>query len=348
MQLRPTVNEVFAQLRGEDLLSPQREERAVAALENHEESLPWYVRALTGAGAWLAAFFAFGFVKFLAPGDDLMLVLGFGALGTALLLRRKRDTPFTNQLTIALALAGEAAVLQVLDGRMDRVDLSLTTIAIELTLIALYPDAVMKFLSTCCAFAAGLQLMDVSVYQHDVAWPVTLALFGALTVLWLRPRLERSVAREHVMPVAYGLSASALFACLLGSEGILHQWNFGPHATALVAVVVAGFGLLMLHEAKANRREWALVLGGVAALSLLFGHPGLLVSAALIAAGSWRRESKLIAMGAAFLLLFGASYYYHLESTLLVKSGSMLGAGALFLALRFYVEKTSPKKAEAA
>jgi hypothetical protein len=354
MSLRPKVAELLAQLKREDLLQDDRETRAASVLKRVEHPLPWYVRALAGLGGWAAALFALGFVGFIRRSDDAVTVLGFSALGIAVMLRRNFDKPFSNQLAIALALAGEAAALQGLGAHLDRTQLALAALGIELSLIALYPDVLMRFLSTCCAFAAAVHFQWL-VYGGDTySWtrtqpfldltlPAALALFGALTLFWLRPRLELTKVREVVLPVAYGLAVSALFSII---EGLERPWNdafFAPHAEWVFAAVAGGFVLVMLREAKAGWRDSALAVGGAVALALLFHNPGILAATALIGAGVWRREVKLIALASVALLWFGSAFYYHLQLTLLAKSGAMIGAGAIFLALWFYLERFGRK-----
>jgi hypothetical protein len=354
VSLRPAVSELLSQLKGEDLLPPDREQRAAKVLGRVDAPLPWYVRALAGLGGWVAALFALGFVEFIHPSDDALTVLGFGALGVAVLLRRNFDKPFSNQLAIALALAGEAAALWGLGGHLGKPALAIAALGIELSLIALYPDALMRFLSTCCAFVAVLHyqwLLDGGtdyLWSNrqpflDLTWPAALALLGSFTLLWLRPKLELTKVRDVVLPVAYGLSVCALMSII---EGLERPWNdayFGPHAEWVFAVVGGGFVLVMLREAKSKWRESALAIGGTVVLALLFHNPGILAAAALIGAGVWRREVKLIALASAALLWFGSAFYYHLSLSLLAKSGAMIGAGAMFLALWFYLDRLGGK-----
>ena len=47
-----------------------------------------------------------------------------------------------------------------------------------------------------------------------------------------------------------------------------------------------------------------------------------------------RRNPLLIELAVAYLLVFGAMYYYSLDLTLLEKSGILVGSGALCLAVR--------------
>ncbi len=346
MKLRPSVGELLEQLKREDLLPPEGEARALPVLGRVEVPLPWYVRALSGLGGWAAALFAIGFVFFLDPGRDAFTVLGFSALFGAVLLRRRFETPFTNQLALALALTGEVAALHGLRGSVSGSDLALTALAIEVTLVAAYPDALMRFLATCCAFVAGLEYVHDVTYSNELTWPIVVALLGAFGLLWQRPALERTRVRAVVLPVAYGLAACAFVALVAGLERPWSTPYVSGETTWLVAAVVGGFAWVMLAESKARPREWAVALGAVAVLAVCFRNPGILAAVGLLAAGFWRRETKLIAMASAFLLWFGSAFYYHLGATLLVKSGALLGAGLMFLALRFYVERTARKTAE--
>src|SRR4051812_16015591 len=149
--MRPTVAEVLTQL-------DVPEARAVAVLEQHDAPLPWYVRALTGALGWAAAGSFLATVHWTTPAP-VRLGIGLGALVVALLLRRRFTRGFFGHLALALALFGEAlAIAAFEDLGVSRTTHLTFAIGVEVALVALYRDSVVRFMSVVAAWAFALRL----------------------------------------------------------------------------------------------------------------------------------------------------------------------------------------------
>ncbi len=330
--LRPTLSDVLETLAAERALEPEQAARAPAALGQLDAALPWYVRGLTGLGGWAAAGFALLFFNFLHPSSDAQLVCGLGALAAAIAARRRFAGPFVTQLCLALALAGEYLVIEGAGATSLRQ--SWVTLALEVALVWLYPDALMRFVSTGVGAAAAFHLyVDGRSGAQAVDLPFALALGAALALFALRPRLEATRVHAAVAPVAFGLGLFAM-GLVLSSLEAWTRFTLGWPAVAAAGALALGAVAVQLRERRAPAEAWALALGGGVLLALLSRAPGLLAAVALLVTAFGRRDAKLLGLSALFLVFFCGYFYYHLGATLLAKSLALTGSGLVLLLAR--------------
>lgn len=344
-QIRPTVTQVLGQLTEEGLAASDVSERArvVYALSAHEAPLPWYVRALVGGGAWVSTLFVLlflGLVGMLSHGF-VTVFLGVLCAGAGLWLRRVSSSDFTVQLSLSLSLAGRAMIYGGMteNGQGSGVLTACVALGVELSMVAIFPDVVNRFVSTLGAWTALLALLGFAE-APPVVFEVVLGLLGALTAaVWLQqPRLLRRFPEQHA-PVAYGLSV-ALLVSMSGAWLSTHGRMLWLPALALIVVSVAT-GEMILRELKvAGGRARGVVAAVVGLLGVLtLGSPGVMAALLLMALGVHRRAPLMVALASGALVLFGVKFYYDLELTLLIKSGLLFGSGLLLLGARAMVER---------
>ena len=103
-----SLQDVLNGLQDEDLLPDATADRAAALIENMHSIQPWYIRTMVGFGAWLASLLLIGFVAsigFVAEGA--FIVIGLGMIVAAVTVRKRFDSDFMVQSTLAVSLAGQ-------------------------------------------------------------------------------------------------------------------------------------------------------------------------------------------------------------------------------------------------
>jgi hypothetical protein len=323
---------VLSTLVDEGALDPPEAAQAQAAHDALEAPMPWYVRAFTGLGAWVAALFACAWVAGYHPSPNARLLLGLCAVACAIGLRRLSSRSLPSQPALVLALMGEMIAVEAVHHALGGDAAASMTLAIELTLLVVYPDPLMRFMATVAGASAAIHLC----HAHALDAPFLIALASALALFHARPRLERRTFHALVAPVAYGLTLVALGLAL----GALDNGPTHLGLPAIVGSAALAMGVIytQLREQRAPLDATLIALAAVSALAAICRAPGILSAVALIGVAFGRRDTRLLALSSIFLLFFGAWFYYSLSTTLLAKSIALAGSGALLLAVRAWAD----------
>jgi len=364
MALKPSLREVLLRLREQGAVAPDAAPRAMTAMEAYWRSTsatPWYVRVLIGFGAWLAACFLcifFGVVMDFRKLDGFVFI-GLLLCGGTVGLRYLSSHVFMSQLCLAFCLAGQALFLVGLSSATKSESATAVGfLLLELALVALYPDRVLRFLATVGAAGSLLFLM----YQLRLLALVdlTLVLFAALLHLLVlfQGRLQRNTLQALVSPVAFAL-ALVLFGALL-ARGFAHVGiGFREQVPQFpIGVLTLGLAIVTMCTALQVLRETGLEVSGAAGvtvfLSLLLtalltlNTPGVIGAAGVLALAFHRRSVVMLGLAVAFLIGFGVLYYYDLSLSLLAKSGALVGSGLVLLGLRLFILRRFPAATEEA
>lgn len=305
---------------------------------------PWYLAALVGISAWIAALLLFGFFATLFDqlwrNGGTALVLGALCCTAALaLLRITRGGEFLGQGAIALSLAGQILVGMALH---DLVDDSLAWSglgAIALLLYALGPTPMHRFL--CGAvFAAALVGFCTEIDERGLALPLPLLAWAALVSWWWHERRDASSAR--LSPLAWALSLAALLLAWFGNAGELLRdsldpaWRVGAQLATAALLPATVAVLLRPAQAGASRRHAALLLLGAVALAVSWLRaPGIAVGLALALTGFATNRIALLVVGLGGVGVYLLRYYYQLDVPLLQKAQWLALSGAALLLARF-------------
>ncbi|RKG84125.1 DUF4401 domain-containing protein [Corallococcus sp. CA049B] len=368
MALRPTIQDVLAGLKAEGHVDEEVDARARTALEIRQKTLgasPWFVKALAGGGAWLSAAFLLSFFVCVGLWKEEVALTAMGLVLTvaAVLLRRTSQGPFLEQFALALCMAGVGAFLVGL----AQLDQSTLTVAFagavaSLALLAVYPDLILYFLATVglCVSVGVFALDAVGGAGVDV-WMLLCAAALSGTLLF-EPLLRRGQLGPRVGPIAFALACAVpgwlLFRSFERSqEGFRYVFRFesgfvpSAYLSVLLALLLAWTGWRVLRELGLSReqRVW---IPAVCALVLLTGMtlntPGVLVAVLMLTLGFHRRSRVMLGLAVAFLLTFGAYYYYDLHITLLAKALALTGSGLVLLGVRqFFLRRQSAVLTEA-
>ncbi len=285
-------------------------------------SAAWYVNALLGTAAWIAAVLLTVVIGILTNSQSAMGLMGALALAAGLALLRFPG-PFLTQLGLASAIAGQAGLAFGLEKFLhgDRFTASLT-------LIFLLPS----FLTTHAIFrvwcVAGA-LICAAFALHE-AEPLVIAAAAALVcaIFLVMPQLPRAYG--------YGAALGLLIVEALAHFDLTHLSPPAHYAGGLAS------GALLVYAV--HRLFGTLRAAACAALVALLLIPAGGVASALlvILIGFGRAAPALTGLGIAAGLGYLGHYYYLLSLTLLQKSLVLMATGLVLLTLRFLLFRKVP------
>lgn len=307
----------------------------------------WYIRAMLGAAAWIAAVFLLAFIGMamneLVRTDVAKIVGGLVVCAGAAVLLRVSAGPFVGQLALALSLTGQAlfalGMLNMFDrGRAPGATPLFVIAALEALLGVAVPNVAHRVI---CTIAAALALAYAlwSAGLGTLGLPLVAA--GFVAVELDSRRLARLPRLYPAIGIGLALAIVAIYPVqIVGGEPFFgrareHALLLGPRfADAAMGAVFFGAALWLVARAGVARGSPAhlAVLAGALALAFVcVGVPGL--AAALLVLLLGFATSQRLLMGLGTLALLGAlgRYYYTLSATLLAKSAILLATGAVLL-----------------
>jgi hypothetical protein len=338
-----TMQTVLDQLVEEGRLSPDARATIIPTLAAPDDAAgtAWYVRALVGISAWIAAVlliaFLVGGTQLVRSGESL-IVVGLVLCAVAIAVRRGVPSSiFAAQLALALSMAGQALFTFGVSDLSNAVPATVLAICVlEIALIAIYPDMLHRFFSTVVIVGALVALLfDWNV--PGAIHPLIGLLAAGGVALWERESaLAAARAEVYTRPIAYGLVVALLGILCLGINELIpipRWWISG--LLLLPLLLVLEYRIVSRFEPRASAAIVPWLAAGTVLVSLpALWTPGVLAAVIVIVLGLQRANRLLLGLGAAFLVVFLIAFYYHLDVTLLVKSLLLLATGLLLLGLR--------------
>jgi hypothetical protein len=338
------------------------------ARERGDQS-PWYVKVMLGVGAWISSLLFLVFVGLMVgslfDNAPALTVLGLIACAAAAVyFRRFSSSVFLDQVFFVLALLGPALVIAAnyafRHSWSDAALVHLSLALFEILVLIAIPYTPSRFLSALSALSF-LYLAALPTYVL-AAWFIPLclvALAAALHYQWKLPRLLPAVAAA--------LSLSPLFNLELQPDAFRWLWETDsdrwlafmatlPRWVWSVSLIVIWLGVwlgviyTLLKQvtrnpfAPENTIVWLLALLLAGGIWLL---PLALFALAVFFLGFSQRDKVLQGIGILQLLWIVGHYYYSLEQTLLFKSLTLAGLGAVLLLLYAASHYWLPKTAAA-
>lgn len=303
------------------------------------EDLPWYVKGMLGAAAWIASLLVVAFGVFLAASlfstwDDAepFMVIGLVFFSAGLWMLHRATSFFQKQLATAVALAGMAMTTLAIALLADHLAIAaLTAAALAAIGIALSRDGVYQALASAFAIGAILVAMleaDAPLLHLWIALPLPVG-----CGLLMHP------TRMDTRPLAVVLLFTTPLALLWTNPGfelgIPGQDDIGAWLARAVAIVTIGALLLPVISSGARR---GIILGACLLIGIVLppaGAAGLALLALAYALGS-----RLLALGGIIITGYVLNaFYYDLDTTLLVKSGMLILAGIVLIASWFLLAR---------
>ena len=279
----------------------------------------WYVTALLGFAAWIAAIFLSIVIVVLAGAQQSIGIAGALACAAGLLLLRINH-PFVIQLGLAASIAGQAGMLFGLGSWLRDFHPAAAAMALILVVPSLLTtNAIYRVWCT----AASILLLASAL---DRWAPLTVGIAATLVcvVFLTLPQIPR----------AYGYGAA--FALLLIDAFSI----FGRYQDPLpgyLSGLLAGLALVY----AAHRLFGNILYAGLIAIVLIPAQ-GVAAALVLILIGFGRAAPVLTGLGIAAGLVYLSNYYYALSLTLLHKSLVLMASGLLLLALRWTLFRKDP------
>ncbi|MEP6619402.1 MAG: DUF4401 domain-containing protein [bacterium] len=353
--MRLSVGELMGQLRAERLATDAHIQIVRDAMTaSTDDDIPVYLRVVVGIGAWIAACFLLASFVALVREEGAATIVGVVVLAVAVWGRQLSGGEFLRQATVAGSFAGQGLIAFGLARLTNGEGIaSLVAMVLSIVLVLIMRDRFHRFLSTMIAvlsMAVGLNAAHVPGFLDVVA----LLVAGAAAAAWrINVRDRSDEADELLTPVGYGLVVALFGLMLFGASsstlasGYQEHPQLGVATTSGIALLLDVLARVIFAEHYARHRSVTgiALLGGLALFALLtMDSPGIIAGVAVLILGFDRRNSVLVEMGVAFLLVFGAAYYYSLDLTLLQKSGVLAGSGAVCLAARALLGSPAPVK----
>jgi hypothetical protein len=346
-----------------DVLPTAIQEPARAALASSKDAtatMPWFVRVLTGFGAWMASVFLIAFLSLaVVVGEEVgAIVLGLLLTAGAVFVRHAGSNVFLTQLALSTGLAGQGLFIGGVGALMDDPEApAFAALVLQAVLLFVYPDAIQRFLSALFGSLSLLILLRLLV--PGVLVDVTLVGLTVLAhLLFLQQgRLQSGRWSALVTPTAFGLVTTLLASLVMRTwfhDAYLGLFRKG--AELPMGVLTLGLAAVTLYSAWRVLEETDSNPGGIAGVTafaalgltaLLTLHtPGVIAAVGVLLLGFHRRSVVLLGMAVTFILVFGVGYYYDLQFSLLAKSLALLGSGLVLLGLRLFILRRFPAAEE--
>ncbi|MEQ8207208.1 MAG: DUF4401 domain-containing protein [Woeseia sp.] len=352
MTPKTSLSDVISQLAAEDMLDDEVRARAEAFIENSGFSQPWYIRTMVAVGAWLASLLLIGFVAgFTMAFDGGYALVGVVFIFAAIFVRRKNDSDFLVQASLAVSLAGQALLSWGVVDALGSTNLEIAlflAIVLSTVMFVIFPDRIHRVLMVL--FAATSMTGLLYLWKLNAVVPVMGPMLAAAAV-YLDGQQSRLMAKNlghYVRPMINGLVLSAFGVLLLSTVYILPELDtvepqIYPRpwiSTVLFGAIMLGVGARIVASfadsiSRANRLAIALLL--VAVIGASWFAPGLMLALIVVMLGAASGHKAFIGAGIAFFVVFLATYFYGIEVTLKTKSLTLVATGAIILLARWMI-----------
>ena len=330
------------------------------ATENLES--PWYVKALLAFSGWLAAVFMLGFISmglgFVLDSSLASFITGGLMIGGAFGILRLPGNEFVEHLALATSLAGQVLVLFALynttapDGQI----FWLLATLLETALVIVMPNFVHRAFSS---FFAAVFLFKALQSTGAPAAISAIVMFPAAW-LWLNefryPRQMRKIRATGYGLVLALISLKTTLLFGLGTSGWglsraqpgiwLQPW-MGEALAGLVTLYVVWQLLQRQGKAVSSRLAITALAGTLLLCAVSMEARGITIGMTIMLLGFAGSNRVLLGLGIVSLLFYISSYYYLLDTTLLVKSWTLLIVGVALFALRWSMLRIMPGEREA-
>ena len=351
------ARQLFAEWLSQGLIDADQQTQLeqYSTTRKYEPGLPLYLHVLVGIGALIALSCFIGFlavaeiIKFnSSPG---LIFWGiFFMLGAVLLEMAPVDREnairhsFLMQASFCLMATGKILLVAGIALQFDKEEWGISVGALVVTALVyfVYPISIDRFLSSLAVLISIFVNLLMTRFEPDTQAMLLNAFFvaqlGAAAILMTSGRIT-----QLYVPIAYALIASLSFEVLtfasqtqIGYWG--HHYNFSPAIIniSLTATLIALIGWAAGGMERLKTEALAVAALGAVCLGIV-SAPGILLAVGLMTLGYARHERLLLFSGALLFPVFLSLYYYNLDLTLMLKSGVLVGGGAVLLAGRAYM-----------
>ncbi len=343
IMLHTLLNELIAQ----KLLQPNSQAQIAVALKQ-EASTPWFISALIAVSAWLSVipFIAFLAALNIIESSESLIFMGLLLIsGTTALQYFKKNGLFVEQLSLAVNLTGQILFIGGIVFGNNLETAAMTTWFLEILLITIYRNNILRFCSVLIATIAALVLL----YQFDIYPGIhILIILIAASAIWYWIGEAQHLTDEMMVKVYQPLGYGFIIALqMLLTLSIFPHSNFIPPQTwwfstigLTVLLLALEYHILYTNNIIINSKtSYSIFVSTLLVALLLYQAPGIIAAIIILILGFQRGNRILMGMAIISLGVFFIAYYYHLNISLLMKSSTLMTAGLALLALRFVFKR---------
>ena len=356
-------------LQQQGLIDAQNVNHELLSSAQSEARSPWFISLLFGMSGILASLFFIGFLTLLLDNtgllDSTLAVFIIGGIlsvigGFLFYNARIRHSPFWNSLAFAITLAGQGYIAYALLASEITEPLNIVLLLlVQLLMTVAIANFIYRLLSATLALSCLFYLLN---YYH--LSEVSLGLLALITsVTHLQryrlaafiPTKWRMNALEITNAIGYAsayvlLSVSVYFIAAeygnsfdsLDSYGEAFSYNYYlAQGLLTLASLYAAYFILKRYHIKLLSAAGLLISAAIVLLGIMSIYvSGLLATSLIIIIATANSQRVLLGLGVIALVGYIFWYYYQLDTSLLVKSASMLVIGIALLLLRWLLIKT--------
>ncbi|WP_201613165.1 DUF4401 domain-containing protein [Psychrobacter immobilis] len=343
-------------------------------LLNNAESAarsPWFISLLFGMSGILASLFFIGFLTLMLDNtgllDSTLAVIIIGALlsiigGFLFYNARSRHSPFWNGLAFSITLAGQGYIAFALLASEIAEPLNIMLLLlVQLLMTIVIPNFIYRLLSATLALSYLFYLLN---YYH--LSEVSLGLFALITSVAHLQRYTLAAFiptkwRASFFDISSAIGYASAYVLLLVSvyfiaaeygnsfDNLDSLDNYGKafsynyylaQGLLTLASLYAAYLILKRYHIKLLSTAGLLISAAIIVLGVISIYvSGLLATSLIIIIATANSQRVLLGLGVIALVGYIFWYYYQLDTTLLVKSASMLVIGIALLLLRWLLIK---------
>ena len=340
--------------------------KATIANNHSQNDIPWFIQILFGLSGIVASLFLIAFLSLLLFGIDgfdsviALLITGLVLSAAGFVLfrnKQSRDNTFISSLALAISSAGQAYIAFALfDNNLSHpIDVWLFLI-VQAVMTVIMPNRIYRLLGSIMTL--GLMVYLLNYYHLPEVSLGLLALITTGSNLSRYSLLQRipSKWREDVFDIIKALGyASALMLLCVSVYFIAAEYgnSFDGYSTPFsynyylaqglltLASLYASYLILKRYSVKPFLSVSIMIYCAVIVLGILSIYvSGLLATSLIIVIAIANSQRVLLGLGITALVSYIFWYYYQLDTSLLVKSISMLVIGIALLLTRWLLIKS--------
>lgn len=327
---------------------------------------PWFISLLFGFSGVFASLFFIGFLTLILDNTGLLdstlalFIIGGILSGIGGLLfynARLRHSSFWNSLAFAVTLAGQGYIAYALLTSEITEPLNiLLLLLVQLLMTVVIPNFIYRLLSATLALSCLLYLLN---YYHlsEISLGL-LALITSVTHLqrytlaafiprkWQNDALEimsaMGYASAYILLLVSVYFIAAEYGNSLNNYGESFSYNYYlAQGLLTLASLYAAYLILKRYHIKLLSKAGLLISAAIVLLGIMSIYvSGLLATSLIIIIATANSQRVLLGLGVIALVGYIFWYYYQLDTSLLVKSASMLVIAITLLLLRWLLIKS--------
>ncbi|WLG13800.1 DUF4401 domain-containing protein [Psychrobacter cibarius] len=341
--------------------------KATIANNHSQNDIPWFIQILFGLSGIVASLFLITFLSLLLFGIDgfdsviALLITGLVLSAAGFVLfrnKQSRDNAFISSLALAISSAGQAYIAFALfDNNLSHpIDVWLFLI-VQAVMTVIMPNRIYRLLGSIMTLGLMIYLLN---YYHLPE--VSLGLLALITIgsnLSRYSLLQRipSKWRADVFDIikAIGYASALMLLCVsvyfIAAEhshsiatyyGDTFSYNYYlAQGLLTLASLYAAYLILKRYDVKLLSAAGLFIGGAIVLLGIISIYvSGLLATSLIIVIAIANSQRVLLGLGITALVSYIFWYYYQLDTSLLVKSISMLVIGIALLLTRWLLIKS--------